>query len=110
MSEVGALFLAIIGALGLREWLPGLIQQLTGRAGRERERIQAETEKARQAQAAEVERLKRAADAAERLADTEACRRRILQEHVSELRVLLLGAGIAPPDYPDTSRCQHPDP
>lgn len=107
--ELGALFIAVIGALGLREWLPGLIQQLTGRANRERERIQAETEKARQAQAAEVAQYKRAADLAEKLADYEACRRRILQEHVSHLRVLLFGAGITPPDYPDTSRCAHPD-
>ena len=101
------LIVTLATALGLREWLPGAIQQITGRAGRERERIQADAEKARQAQAAEMSRLKQEADAAEKLADVEACRRRILQEYVSQLRVLLLGAGIIPPDYPDTSRCQH---
>ena len=106
-DAIVTLIIALATALGLREWLPGAIQQITGRASRERERIQAEGEKARQAQAAEMTRLKQDADNAERLADTEACRRRILQEYVSQLRVLLLGAGIVPPDYPDTSRCQH---
>lgn len=101
------LIVSLAAALGLREWLPGLIQHVTGRAGREKERIQHEAERARQAQAAEVERLKREADGAEKLADVEACRRRILQEYVSQLRVQLLAAGIVPPDYPDTSRCQH---
>lgn len=101
------LIVALATALGLREWLPGFVQQVTGRASRERERIHVEAEKARQAQADEVARLKREADTAEKLADTEACRRRILQEYISQLRVQLLAGGITPLDYPDTSRCQH---
>ena len=98
--------IAVTGALGLREWLPGIIQQITGRAREQREAVQAEAAAERAERAAMVDRLRDDADAADRRADGEACRRRLAYEHASQCRALLLGAGIEPPPWPDTSVCR----
>lgn len=105
--ETWAASIALVAtALGLREWGPGLVQQITGRAGRERERIQAEAARVKAEREQEIAALRAERDAAEREADVQACRRRVLQEYVSLLRVQLYGAGITPPDYPDLSPCR----
>ena len=103
---VVSMIVAIASALGLREWGPGLIQSLTGRAGREKERIRAEQEAARKERAEEIENLRTERDTAEREADVQACMRRMLQEYVSELRGVLLQNGISVPSYPDLKKCR----
>lgn len=110
--------------LGVREWAPGLVQHLTGRAAREKERVQAEMAKVgadrqkelenlrqelyreRQEHRLEVARLKAEHEEEEREADVQACQRRILQEYVSELRGCMLQKGISVPPYPDLSVCR----
>lgn len=101
-----ALIATAATALGLREWGPGLVRQLTGRADKERERIQAEAARAREERALEVSTLRAERDAAEREADVQACQRRMLQEYVSELRGVILQNGLQVPKYPDLTKCR----
>lgn len=105
-DQIIGTIVAISTALGLRELLPGLIKQVTGRAGRERERIQAESARSREERAQEIATLRTERDAAEREADVQACQRRMLQEYVSELRGAMLQHGIQVPKYPDLTKCR----
>ena len=100
------LIIAIATALGLREWLPGIVQQVTGKAGRERHHIQEEATKAKAEREAELTRVRQERDAAERLADIEACQRRMMQEYASRLRRRLIDVGGEIPPYPDLDSCK----
>ena len=100
------LIIAIATALGLREWLPGIVQQVTGKASRERQHIQEEATKAKAEREAELTRARQERDAAERLADIEACQRRMMQEYASRLRRRLIDVGGEIPPYPDLNRCK----
>lgn len=115
---------AFATAIGLGQWGPGLVQHLTGRATREKERVQAEIAKTRAAQTAELDRahqelyqerqehraevarLRQEHEEREREADVQACQRRMLQEYVMELRRQLLGVGEKPAQYPDLTKCK----
>ena len=101
-----SIIVSVATVLGIREWGPGLVLQLSGRASREKERIQAEQEKARRERAEEIANLRIERDTAEREADVQACMRRMLQEYVSELRSILLQNGISVPSYPDLKKCR----
>lgn len=100
------LIIAIATALGLREWLPGIVQQVTGNAGRERQRIQEEAAKAKAEREEELNRARQERDAAERKADIQACQRRLMQEYASRLRRRLIDVGGEIPPYPDLDSCK----
>lgn len=76
---------AVAVALGLRELLPGLVAWLTGRASREKARVQ---------------ELMRERDAAEDERDEEAVYRRKVEEMGSALRRIALEAGVPAEDLP----------
>lgn len=86
-QDWAAVIVAIAGALGLRELLPGLIAHLGGAADREQSRIQR----------ANAER-----DDAERERDDADRRRRIAYEYASLLRRKLTELGSIPPEWPET--------
>ena len=100
------LIIAIATALGLREWLPGLVQQVTGRAGRERQHIRDEAAKAKAEREEELNRARQERDAAENEADIQACQRRLMQEYASRLRRQLIDVGGEIPPYPDLDSCK----
>ena len=83
---------SILGALGVREIIPGIGRWLTGGADREKSRIQ---QLVRERQDAERER-----DEAKDDVEQEAKRRRLAQEHASSLRRLLIEAGVDPATIP----------
>lgn len=74
---------AVLGALGVREIIPGASRWIAGASDRERHRVQ---------------HLISARDAATDRADAEAAKRRILEEYASGLRRHLISAGIPPDD------------
>jgi len=76
---------AIAAALGVREAIHWLIRWAAGSAGREKSRFRI---------------LSGERDAAEKERDAEAAYRRIVQEHASYLRSLLIEHGVPPDKIP----------
>lgn len=77
--------IAVAVALGVRELLPGFVAWLTGRAGREKARVQ---------------ELIDERDTAENERDEEAAYRRKVEEMASTLRRLALEAGVPTDELP----------